>query len=40
MLDTRAALVAQIQESITGDAKKTEAYAWKEEHALPPAPKM
>jgi len=33
-------MIKQIQESITGDAKKTEAYAWKEEHALPPAPKM
>merc|ERR1712216_671422 len=33
-------LIEQIQQSITGDAKKVKAYAWKQEHALPPAPKM
>merc|ERR1712216_542453 len=33
-------LIEQIQQSITGDAKKFKAYAWKQEHALPPAPKM
>ena len=33
-------MIRQIQLSITGDARKVKAYAWKEEHALPPAPKM
>ena len=33
-------MIQKIQESITGDAQRVKAYAWKEEHALPPAPKM
>jgi hypothetical protein len=33
-------MIEQIQRSITGDAKEVKAYAWKQEHALPPAPKM
>ena len=33
-------MIEQIQRSISGDAHKVQAYAWKEEHALPPAPKM
>jgi len=28
------------QAALLGDGKEVEAYGWKEEHALPPAPKM
>jgi len=33
-------MIEAIQNSITGDAQQVKAYAWKQEHALPPAPKM
>ena len=33
-------LMIGFQATLLGDGKEVQAYGWKEEHALPPAPKM